>query len=450
MQAITSLALKDLKLLRRDKGALFFTIGFPLIFGLFFGFIFAGSTSSPSGLSIAVVDQDDSEASGELLSLLGNEPMLELVYVDDESTASEHVRLGSAGAYVLIEPGFESSLDQMMLGGRATVALVTDPGRPTAGTLVEGLLNKATGQVFGSLFSDGERMIKQVQTSRASLDEMGLNVAEMALAQAFLNSLEAMLDGVGTEKPTEKATNGTATGVDTDSDTDTSVAGLGMPISVERRLLTRLDDGEEQQVQPSSIFAITFAQAMVWAMIGCCASFSSSMSEERTLGTLVRLRMSPLRMSHVLLGKALACFTGSFIVATGFLLLSIVGFGVRPVDWGMLLLSLVMACAAFCGLMLLIASVARSRTSPSQMAWGVMLVLALIGGGMLPLEFMPDWLRSVSHLSPVKWAILAVEGGVWRGFGLREMAAPIAVLVGIAALGFSIGITVLSRVPMRV
>ena len=43
------------------------------------------------------------------------------------------------------------------------------------------------------------------------------------------------------------------------------------------------------------------------------------------------------------------------------------------------------------------------------------------------------------YLSPVRWAIVALEGAIWRDFGVAEMAVPCAVLLAVAAVTFVIG-----------
>lgn len=59
MRPILTLALKDIKLILRDKAGLFWIIGFPLLMALFFGAIFGGSGgSSVSSVEIAIVDED--------------------------------------------------------------------------------------------------------------------------------------------------------------------------------------------------------------------------------------------------------------------------------------------------------------------------------------------------------------------------------------------------------
>jgi len=69
-----------------------------------------------------------------------------------------------------------------------------------------------------------------------------------------------------------------------------------------------------------------------------------------------------------------------------------------------------------------------------------MMPFAMIGGGMIPLIAMPSWLVSVSAASPFKWAILAIEGAMWRGFGPGDMVLPCGVLVGVGAGFFALGV----------
>ena len=73
------------------------------------------------------------------------------------------------------------------------------------------------------------------------------------------------------------------------------------------------------------------------------------------------------------------------------------------------------------------------------------MLMAMFGGAMVPLLFMPSFMKSLSNLSPVKWSILALEGAIWRGFTLGEMLVPCAVLVGIGSVCLAIGMRVLSR-----
>ena len=64
MRALSALTVANIKSFVRDRAALFWTVAFPLIFILLFGFIFQGGGNS--GLSIAWADEDGTPASAQL------------------------------------------------------------------------------------------------------------------------------------------------------------------------------------------------------------------------------------------------------------------------------------------------------------------------------------------------------------------------------------------------
>ncbi len=191
---------------------------------------------------------------------------------------------------------------------------------------------------------------------------------------------------------------------------------------------------------PTNSFSYTFAQGIVWGILGAAAAFGASIVAERVRGTLVRLAMSPFSRTRILAGKALACFATTTCVSTLLVGIAVAGFGVRPTSVAVLALAIVCASIGFVGLMMLLAVVARTEASASGMGWAVFLLMALFGGGMVPLFFMPAWMGTVSSASPVKWAILALEGGLWRGFSLVEAAPACGILLAIGVLGFVVGV----------
>jgi ABC-2 type transport system permease protein len=52
---------------------------------------------------------------------------------------------------------------------------------------------------------------------------------------------------------------------------------------------------------------------------------------------------------------------------------------------------------------------------------------------------MPAWIEPASYVSPVRWAILAYEGAIWRNFSLAEMAMPCTILVAVGLAAFALG-----------
>ena len=189
---------------------------------------------------------------------------------------------------------------------------------------------------------------------------------------------------------------------------------------------------------PENAFDVTFPQGIVWGLIGCVMTFGISLVTERTHGTLVRLRMAPLTRTQILGGKALACFTTIMVVEV-ILLTVAFGFGVRPSSMGMLALAGVSAAVCFVGFMMLIASLGKTEQTASGAGWAILMPLSMLGGAMVPQFVMPQWMQTAGMVSPIRWVILAIEGGIWRRFTLNEMLLPCAILVSVGIVCFIAG-----------
>ena len=137
---------------------------------------------------------------------------------------------------------------------------------------------------------------------------------------------------------------------------------------------------------------------------------------ERRQGTLRRLRSAPVRAWQILLGKLLPCFAVS--VGQGIILL-VAGrllFGMRwgPESWSLatqsawLLLVIVCTSLAAMGLALLVAAVSRTEVQVALYGAVPVMVLALIGGCVLPREMMPAQTQKLSLLTPQGWASMPI------------------------------------------
>ncbi len=122
------------------------------------------------------------------------------------------------------------------------------------------------------------------------------------------------------------------------------------------------------------------------------------------------------------------------------LIIGIVVFHVRVSNYFYLLAAI--ACTAFCfvGVMVMVSMLGKTEHAVGGAASASMICMAMLGGGMIPLFFMPGWMQVVSNVSPVKWGILALEGAIWRGFSWSEMLLPCGILIGIGVVAFFVGI----------
>ena len=177
-------------------------------------------------------------------------------------------------------------------------------------------------------------------------------------------------------------------------------------------------------------------------------AFISALIRERSRGTMLRLTAAPISAAQVLAGKSLACFTCCVAVQALIVAVGALGFGVTVGSPSKMVVAVLAASLGFTGLTLLMAGLSRSEEGADGLGRAALMVLAMIGGGAIPLAFMPAAMLTVSHFSPFKWALLAFEGALWRGFGWGEMLLPCAILVAIAVAGFVLGTLLLRR--MRV
>jgi ABC-2 type transport system permease protein len=92
-----------------------------------------------------------------------------------------------------------------------------------------------------------------------------------------------------------------------------------------------------------------------------------------------------------------------------------------------------------------ISTLGKTEQSVGGAGWAILMIMAMFGGAMMPLAFMPSWMRNISHFSPIKWAILAMEGAIWRDFRFTEMLVPCAVLIAVGAVFFTLGVFMLRK-----
>jgi len=426
MRTLLALASKDLLLLWRDRFGLFWVLAFPLLMALFFGAIFSGGSDSRAAMKIVAVDQAQSEASRHFLARLDSSDALTVVSAEIDS-ARTLVRQGKAVAYVIVAEGF-GSLEQMFSGSEQSSLIVgIDPSRKAETGYLQGLLTEAWFSLVQAQFFNPSTARPRLDTLIASVTgDTAMQADQRNALTDFFGSMQTFLAEVDTGALADSSTGGARS------------ATMGPRIKVEE--VTR------QTIHPHSSWEITFPQALMWALVGCAAAFAISIVTERTRGTLLRLRLAPLGRGQILAGKGLACFAFSVTVCAALLLFGILVFDVRVADPTLLVLAVVACGVCFVGLMMLISVLGKTEQAVGGAGWAILLVMSMTGGGMVPLMVMPKWLLTVSHISPVKWGILALEGAIWRGFSYGEMALPLGILTAIGIVAFTVGVMVFRKV----
>jgi ABC-2 type transport system permease protein len=349
------LALKDLRLLMRDKVALFWALLFPLMFAGLFGAVLRRSVDGrPTKLAVAVVDEDGSAASKALVKALEENPDLVAARTSADE-ARKRVLGGDAIATVRVPKGFGGPA----IDGKAQpVELAVDPSRRGEGAWLQLALSSA--------------------------------IASHAPPSCATPSIESR-----TVDPGGSGSAGGATG-----------------------------------------YQVAFPAAVLWGLVGCAGSFAGAMVAERRSGTFLRLRAAPLARGTLLGGKVLACFVAC--AADAALLWVLARFALElKADRPLLLILGVASCAAcFAGLTVFLGSLGKSEQAVSGAAWATLLLLAMVGGAMVPRSVMPPALRAIGEASPIRWGISVLEGATFRAAPVTELLRPMGLLVCTGMLAF--------------
>ena len=425
MRAILSIARKDLRLLFRDKGDVFFTFVFPMLMAVLFGFVFGGGGGG-SKIKLALVNESDARIAADLAADLAKDGAFEVMRMETRDEAIAAVRAGKATAVVVLPESMRNGMGALFSGGGIPIDCIVDPSRRAEAGLIQGKLNELAFRQFPRLLADQEESARLFDGMRAAISSAPDLSPTQKLAGAALaaagESFSRSLAGDG--------------GAEADDGTGGAGGAAGAAFSPVRVSLAELPAREGR---PRSSFDVSTPIGIVWGIAGCVGSFAASLVVERTRGTLARLRLAPITRMHLLAGKGLACFVTAILVQALLILLAVFGFGSSIMQPAMLAVACTMAAFAFAGLAMLIAGLCKTEAEANGAGRGALLVLALIGGGTIPLFFMPPILQTLSFASPFRWAVIAIEGPFWRDMPVAEQVLPLVVLAGLGLGGFLLG-----------
>ena len=166
MRAILTIAIKDVRILLRDRTNAFFVIVFPLAIAIFFGSIFGGSSRS---IPIAVIMESAGFVAIDFANALENDSTLSVIMLPTREEGDASVRLGRVAACVIIPKTFDTDLEKAMLGGRAIVEVHCDPARQAESGIAVGKLNEHAMRAIVRMFTNPKMNSKILAQSKLAL-----------------------------------------------------------------------------------------------------------------------------------------------------------------------------------------------------------------------------------------------------------------------------------------
>jgi ABC-2 type transport system permease protein len=161
--------------------------------------------------------------------------------------------------------------------------------------------------------------------------------------------------------------------------------------------------------------------------------------DEKRSGIADRILAGRAGMGPVVSGKFLFLIAQGAAQAAVIFATAQVVYDVRATDHvGLWLVTTLAASAASGGLALAIVALCRTREQAQMLTTFVILILAAVGGSMVPRFLMPPWLQSVGWWTPHAWVIDAYQGLLWRDAGPAELYKAWIVLTLIGLAGFAV------------
>jgi ABC-2 type transport system permease protein len=378
-QGLAACVRKESLLLTRDLHGLALLFIMPLAFVLIMSLALQDQFALRAGQRPAVlaIDHDGSAASRALLDGFTADAAFD-VHRADTVPAEEELRLrlrdGEFAFALILEKGFGASL------GTQPAASAT----PAVGVTVA----PDTGKQMEAIF---------IGTLRA------------ALGRERLRAVLAAVGAQAGEQPTgNDITVRYAYG---------NAAGGEMPSAV------------QQSVPGWLVFGVFFV----------VVPLSNTFIRERQMGTLRRLRSTNLSRGTVLLGKLIPYFAVNqlqvvLMLAAGCWLVPLLGGEALRIGGSWLALAAIAAALSIAalGLALLIAVVSRTTEQATLLGGTGNILLAAIGGIMVPKFVMPEGMRQVAEWSPMSWGLEGFLDVMLRGGGFAAIAPEAA---GLTALG---------------
>ncbi len=151
----------------------------------------------------------------------------------------------------------------------------------------------------------------------------------------------------------------------------------------------------------------------LFAMFFIVIPLAGSMITERSQGTYNRLRTLPVQYLTIIGGKTLVytlvCLSQLFImILTGMFLIPAIS-DLPPLAMGTSYFSILVAavsCAlAAIGFGLIVGALASSQSQAGMFGSFMVVILAILGGIFLPVHMMPEPVRMISMISPLRWGI---------------------------------------------
>ena len=369
---LLALMKKELLALSRDIHGMGALFIMPMVFIVVMSMALKDVYTPPTkSLPYAVVNQDQGKTSTKLVERWAKEAGVAQVLPEKWQ---DEVRAGRLKYVLLVEAGFSKVMDDLGSKGEAKARLLTEPG------------------LDNSVF----------ETKRMRL----LAIAAQLRVEGLLAKLPRKLDA--------SALTGDA------------------PVAAERMTLGPRPTAVQQNVPAWLVFGMFFV----------VASIAGLFVEERACGALARLRSLGAKPLQLIVSKIVPYLgvngmQAALMLAVGVWLMPWIGgegLSLQGVNWAALLLMLFAISLAAVSLALAVACLVSTHAQAATFGPILNVLMAALGGVMVPLFVMPPVMQKIATYSPMNWGLEGLLNVLLRSGDVASVLPEVGRLAGFATL----------------
>jgi ABC-2 type transport system permease protein len=403
-----SIALKDLQILFKDRGAIFQLFILPLLFIA----VFSGALGALAGEqevtlpNLAVVDQDGGASAQFLIREITADGSVSVLPLP-ESEAQAQLDENKVVAVLAIPAGFTAGVQQS-----SPVILVVTPGKNANPQIIEAI-RLVVDSIAASMTLESQIL--------ASLKQMG-EMQATAPEEYQVFSTERVLEQARTQFETAQ----------------------------ERPLITvqqsvPQQEGSQEEEPDLSLSAVPGFMILFVFLTG--QTTARSIFDEKKVGSFRRLAAAPINKAQLLLGKILpnfiiALIQIAIIFAFGAFGLKAMGLAALPIDKAPLSAILVAILLALCSSAfgITIAGLARTENQVAGLSTLLLWGMGLLGGCLVPLFILERFIGPLAMIVPHYWANKALNDLLIRGLGLADIYLSLIMLGVFSVIFFAVGL----------
>lgn len=397
MKNILLLITKDFKRKWKNPLVILSFLLMPLLFTLILGAVF-GSSNEPSLPKVRVLaaDNDQTLLSKLFLGAFSQGELKELIDLEivDEKAGKKQLNKGKASALLVVPKNFQGNVFD---NKPVEILLEKNPSEQFLPQIAEeiGDIYTLIVSTLFSLFSDEVKLIRNF-SGQDRIQDQTISLLSIQIK----NKMEGISKYV-------------------------------FPPVISIKQTTAVKEGEEEKKEEFSFQQYVLPGISIMFLLFICNLVFEDLLRENEGGTLMRMMVSPLRINEFVWSKILtAAILG--VLCTFFLIF--LGAVMFKIQWGhpyFLFVFVLCLNILIAGFIAFLYSFVRTERQAGALLSTVILVMALLGGSMLPAQFFPPAVQLFSKLTINYWGI----EGFYRIMNGESLSQILPFLIGMSMGG---------------